>query len=105
MEDNKPANKSLEIKIDAETAQGRYSNLAAISHQETNFIIDFIFVEPQAPAGKVFSRVITSPQHAKRLLKALEENIAKYEAHYGVIQLNPASEPTHSGSPGMSYYH
>ena len=75
----------LEIQLDEETAQGVYVNLAAVNHNDTEFIFDFIFVQPQAPRAKVRSRVITSPRHAKRLLLALQENVARYEAAFGPI--------------------
>lgn len=80
--------KSAEIKIEIDevTAQGVYVNLAMIGHTETEFIIDFIFVQPQVPKAKVRARIITSPQHMKRLLIALEENIRKYESQFGEIR-------------------
>ena len=94
--------KSLEIKLDAEVSQGRFSNLAVITHTESNFVLDFIFVDPQAPRGTVFSRVITSPQHAKRFLKALQDNISKFESQFGALGTPAAAEPH---SEGMRYLH
>ena len=76
----------LEIQLDEETAQGAYVNLAVVNHNDTEFVLDFIFVQPQAPRAKVRSRVITSPRHAKRLLLALQENLARYEKTYGPIE-------------------
>lgn len=76
----------LEIQLDEETAQGVYVNLAAVNHNDTEFIFDFIFVQPQAPRAKVRSRVITSPRHAKRMLLALQENVARYEKQFGPIE-------------------
>ena len=76
----------LEIQLDEETAQGTYVNLAVVNHNDTEFVLDFIFVQPQAPRAKVRSRVITSPRHAKRLLLALQENLARYEKTYGPIE-------------------
>lgn len=93
---------SLEIKIDPEVAQGRYSNLVAISHSESNFVLDFIFIEPQQPKGRVFSRVIASPQHAKKLLRALAENIGKFESRFGAIKESEQKGPP---AEGMNYYH
>jgi len=73
----------LQIQIDEETAKGVYTNLAVVSHTENEFVIDFVFVHP--PQGKVVSRVITSPSHAKKVLKALAENVALYEKAFGAI--------------------
>ena len=77
---------NLEIQLDEETAQGAYINLAVVNHNDAEFVIDFIFVQPQAPRAKVRSRVITSPRHAKRLLMALQENVANYEKVFGAIE-------------------
>ncbi len=84
----------IQIEIDDATAQGVYVNLAMIGHSENEFVIDFIFVQPQSPKAKVRARVITSPGHAKRLLAALEDNIAKYEARFGQVKtsVQPAEE-------------
>ncbi|KFE60831.1 DUF3467 domain-containing protein [Hyalangium minutum] len=83
----KPAAPSLQIQLDEEVAQGRYANMAMVDHTQTEFTLDFIYVYPQQPRAKVFSRVITSPQHLKRLMLALQENLARYEAQFGTIQL------------------
>jgi hypothetical protein len=88
MEEKKPQEVKLEIQLDEETAQGSYVNLAVVNHSETEFAIDFIFVQPQAPRAKVRSRIITSPQQAKRLVMALQENLDRYEQAFGPI--NPA---------------
>lgn len=80
-------NLKLEIQIDDETSQGVYINLAAVNHSESEFVIDFIFAQPQAPKAKVRSRVITSPQHAKRLVAALHDNILRYETQFGEIRM------------------
>ncbi|MDI6756883.1 MAG: DUF3467 domain-containing protein [Endomicrobiia bacterium] len=79
--------KQIQIEVDDTTAQGVYSNVALISHSESEVVIDFVFVQPQAPKARVRARVITSPSHAKRLLKALEENIKNYESRFGEIQM------------------
>ncbi len=76
----------LEIQLDEEMAQGVYANLAVVNHSDTEFVLDFIFVQPQAPRAKVRSRVITSPSHAKRMLLALQENVARYEKMFGAIE-------------------
>lgn len=82
----------IQIEIDDATAQGAYANLAMIGHSDGEFVIDFIFLQPQAPKAKVRSRIITSPAHAKRLLAALQDNIAKYEARFGAIQSHAAPD-------------
>jgi hypothetical protein len=81
----------IQIQIDPEHASGVYSNLMMISHRKEEFILDFLFVQPQrTPQGQMLAnlraRVITSPEHMKRILKAIEENLARYEAAYGPIQ-------------------
>ena len=78
----------IQIEIDEPTAQGAYANLAMVSHSESEFILDFIFVQPQAPKAKVRSRIITSPAHAKRILAALKDNVSKFEARFGEIKAN-----------------
>jgi hypothetical protein len=76
----------LEIQLDEETAQGVYCNLAVVNHTDTEFILDFIFVQPQVPRAKVRSRVVTSPRHVKRLLLALQENLTRYERTFGPVE-------------------
>ena len=76
----------IKIEIDEQTANGSYSNLALITHSETEFIIDFIFVQPQNGKAKVKNRIITSPLHAKKFLQALQDNVAKYEMMFGQIK-------------------
>ena len=76
----------IKIEIDEQTSNGTYSNLALIAHSETEFIIDFIFAQPQNAKAKVRSRIITSPLHAKKFLQALKDNIAKYEMKFGPIK-------------------
>jgi hypothetical protein len=83
----KPEAPSLQIQLDEEVAQGRYANLAMVDHTQTEFTLDFIYVYPQQPRAKVFSRIITSPLHLKRLVLALQENLARYEAQYGTVHL------------------
>ncbi len=76
----------LEIQLDEDLAQGVYANLAVVNHTDTEFVLDFIFVQPQAPRAKVRSRVVTSPQHFKRLLQAWQENLRIYEERFGTIE-------------------
>lgn len=85
------APEQIQIQIDPEHASGVYSNLMMISHRKEEFILDFLFVQPQRTAqgqmiANLRARVITSPEHMKRILKAIEENLARYEAAYGPIQ-------------------
>lgn len=80
----------IKIEIDEQTANGIYSNLALITHSENEFILDFIFFQPQNGKAKVRSRIITSPAHVKRMVEALKDNIAKYEAKFGQIKQPPS---------------
>jgi len=87
----KETQQQISIQIDAQNATGVYSNLMMISHRKEEFILDFLFVQPQrTPQGQAManlrSRVITSPEHMKRILRALEENIGRYEQSFGPIQ-------------------
>lgn len=87
----KEAAHQISIQIDAQSATGVYSNLMMISHRKEEFILDFLFVQPQrTPQGQAIAnlraRVITSPEHMKRILKAIEENIGRYEQSFGPIQ-------------------
>jgi len=82
----------IEIQLDEETAQGCYANLAVVNHTDAEFTLDFIFVQPQAPRAKVRSRVITSPRHVKRLIQVLQENMARYEARFGPVPVEPGPE-------------
>ena len=81
----------ISIQIDPQNATGVYSNLMMISHRKEEFILDFLFVKPQrTPQGQAVAnlraRVITTPEHMKRILKAMEENIGRYEQTFGAIQ-------------------
>ncbi len=77
--------KKIDIKVDEHTALGQYSNLAAIRHTKEEFLFDFAFVFPDGPVGKLVSRVILSPAHAKRFMEALEANVRRYEDNHGPI--------------------
>jgi len=76
----------INIELTPETAEGIYSNLAIISHSTSEFVIDFVRVMPGMPKANVKSRIILTPEHAKRLLQALQENVAKYESQFGNIK-------------------
>ena len=80
----------LNIELSEEVAEGIYSNLAIITHSNSEFVIDFVRVMPGVPKAKVKSRVLLTPQHAKRLLTALGENITKYESLHGPIKQTEA---------------
>ena len=86
MEENKNNPNQINIELSEDIADGIYSNLAIITHSNAEFIIDFIKVMPGVPKAKVKSRIVLTPQHAKRLQKALADNIKKYEAVHGEIQ-------------------
>jgi hypothetical protein len=83
----------LNIELTEEIAQGIYSNLAVIAHSSSEFIVDFIRLMPGVPKAHVKSRIILTPEHAKRLLGALQENIFRYEKQFGTIK-NPTSGNT-----------
>ena len=85
-EDKKNVANQLNIELNEEVAGGGYSNLAVITHSNSEFILDFIRVMPGMPKAQVKSRIILTPQHAKRLMKALSENISKFEAINGTIR-------------------
>ena len=77
----------LNIELSEEIAEGIYSNLAIISHSTSEFVVDFIRIMPGTPKANVKSRIILTPEHAKRLLFALQENIAKFEKQNGKIKI------------------
>lgn len=94
MSENKtadPKKVSIQIQIDDDIAQGLYTNLAMVNHNETEFTLDFIFVQPQQPRAKVRARIISSPKHTKRLLEALKDNVTKYEKRFGTIDITGPS--------------
>ena len=77
----------LQLELPQEVAQGEYANFAIISHSSSDFVIDFARVLPGVPKSSVRSRVILAPEHAKRLLNALQENIMRYEREFGTIKI------------------
>ena len=76
----------INIELSEETAEGVYSNLAIITHSSSEFILEYIRIMPGVPKGKVKSRIIMTPEHAKKLHRALSDNLAKYEGSYGKIK-------------------
>lgn len=101
MEDqNQQQQNQLNIEISEEVAEGEYANLAIITHSHAEFVIDFVNVMPGTPKSKVKSRIILTPQHAKRFMKALTENIQRFEAANGKIQdLEDVQLPMSFGGP------
>ena len=96
---NQPENQ-INIEISEETAEGTYANLAIITHSHAEFVIDFVNVMPGTPKSKVKSRIILTPQHAKRFMKALNDNVQRFEAANGKIQdLEEVQLPLNFGGP------
>ncbi|HZY80805.1 MAG TPA: DUF3467 domain-containing protein [Cyclobacteriaceae bacterium] len=84
--DQQQQTQQINIELTEETAEGIYSNLAMIAHSNSEFVIDFIRLMPGVPKAKVKSRIVITPEHAKRLLAALKDNIEKYENAFGPIK-------------------
>ena len=90
----------LSIELAEEVAEGVYSNLAIITHSNSEFIIDFIRIVPNMPKAKVKSRIVVTPQHAKRLMMALQDNVKKFESQFGPIKEGEVSAlPMNFGGP------
>lgn len=98
MADSKKNQNQLNIELPEEVAEGVYSNLAIISHSHTEFVLDFIRIMPNVPKAKVKARVILTPPHAKRLMRALMDNVKKFETQFGVI-----NEPEQPPFPPMNF--
>lgn len=97
---NDKKQQKLNIQIDDDVAQGIYSNLAIINHSQTEFVLDFVNIMPGSPKNKVRSRIILTPQHAKRLLKALNDNISRFEKSQGSIKEQEKTNiPLNFGGP------
>lgn len=96
MEDKQPKQGQLNIELNEEIAQGIYSNLAVITHSSAEFVVDFVRIMPGVPKAKVKSRIVLTPEHAKRLMHALQDNISKFEAVHGKIK-----NVEGGGKPGM----
>ncbi len=98
--ENTNANNQLNIEISEEIAEGEYANLAIITHSHAEFVIDFVNVMPGTPKSRVKSRIILTPQHAKRFMKALIENIDRFEETNGDIKdLEEVAIPMNFGGP------
>ena len=85
-DNNQPQPGQINIELDEKVAEGIYSNLAIINHSPSEFVLDFVTIMPGVPKSKVKSRIILTPQHAKRLLAALKENIHRFEVTHGEIK-------------------
>lgn len=91
----------MNIELDETTAQGTYSNLAIINHSPSEFVVDFVAIMPATPKAKVKSRIILTPEHAKRFQKALADNIRRYEESHGEIDSkDPPPVPLNFGPTG-----
>ena len=92
-ENNNQQPQGLQIDLKPEIGVGVYANLALITHSPSDFVFDFVSMLPGLPRPQVCSRVVMAPEHAKRLLMALNENVMKYEQNFGKIQLPEAQQP------------
>ena len=86
MKKDKAKENNINIELDESIAQGLYSNLVIVNHSPTEFVLDFINVMPGAPKAKVRSRIILTPEHTKKFINALDENLDKYEKSFGKIK-------------------
>lgn len=93
----------INIELDEKVAEGTYSNLAIINHSVSEFVVDFVNIMPGVPKNKVKSRIILTPQHAKRLLKALGDNISRFEnAHGEIMDYEQPPIPLNFGPTGQA---
>ena len=101
MSDQPGKDQKINIELDEKTAEGTYSNLAIINHSASEFIVDFIALMPGAPKAKVKSRIILTPEHAKRLHNALRDNIQRFEQANGKINVQEQQQiPLNFGPTG-----
>ncbi|GAA4447375.1 DUF3467 domain-containing protein [Ravibacter arvi] len=98
-QENAQNDQQINVELSEDMAEGVYSNLAMIAHSNSEFVLDFIRMLPGVPKAKVKARVIVTPEHAKRLLAALKDNIRKYEDAYGPIQNRSEEEATNFNFP------
>jgi hypothetical protein len=103
MSNPKQQPEQINIELDETVAEGIYSNLAIINHSSSEFVLDFVSIMPGIPKAKVKSRIVLTPQHAKRLLKAIGENIHRFEAAHGEIkETEQAPIPLNFGPAGQA---
>jgi hypothetical protein len=93
----------IDLELDENVAQGQYANLAIISHSTSEFVLDFAAVMPAVPKAKVKSRIILTPEHAKRLLLSLQDNITRYESAIGRIEIPARQENADEGQITMGF--
>src|SRR5438477_3958031 len=93
MDQQQPVQGQVQIKADEKELQGQYSNLVMIHHNLEEFTLNFIYVFPNGTQGKLLSSAIVSPGHAKRIWRALGENLSRYEAQFGEIKEAPQGGP------------
>ena len=86
MSNSNKQQEQINIELDEKIAEGIYSNLAIINHSSSEFVLDFVSIMPGIPKAKVKSRIVLTPQHAKRLMKAIGENIHRFEVAHGEIK-------------------
>ena len=99
MNENEKKQQGLQIELPVDVAQGEYANFAIITHGSSDFVIDFARVLPGVPKAQVRSRVILAPEHAKRLLGALQENIMRYEHSFGAIKIPQVKDEPRTIAP------
>ncbi|PWB26797.1 DUF3467 domain-containing protein [Flavobacterium sp. HTF] len=103
MSNPKQQQEQINIELDETIAEGIYSNLAIINHSSSEFVLDFVSIMPGIPKAKVKSRIVLTPQHAKRLLKAIGENIHRFETAHGEIkETEQAPIPLNFGPAGQA---
>ncbi|WP_166919969.1 DUF3467 domain-containing protein [Flavobacterium poyangense] len=103
MSNSNQQQEQINIELDETIAEGIYSNLAIINHSSSEFVLDFVSIMPGIPKAKVKSRIVLTPQHAKRLLKAIGENIHRFEAAHGEIkETEQAPIPLNFGPAGQA---
>ncbi len=101
METKKQPGQQIQIQVSEKVADGEYANLAIITHSAAEFVLDFVRVMPGSPKANVQSRIIMTPSHAKALLRALEQNIMKYENEHGEVKMpDPMAFPGMKAGPG-----
>ena len=103
IKENEKNNNQLQIELKEEVAQGTYANLAIITHSSSEFIVDFVRVMPGLPKAGVQSRIVLTPEHAKRLMYALQENVAKYERNFGPIRMPEEMNGGNNGPDGKTF--
>jgi hypothetical protein len=93
MADPQKPQQQVQIKADEKELTGQYSNLVVVHHNAEEFTLNFVYLFPTVPQGKMVARMIVSPTHAKRLMRALQENISRYEEQFGQLREGPGPGP------------